>query len=95
MLAVGRALMSSPKLLLLDEPSLGLAPLIIKDIFDIFVEIKKQGTTILIVEQNALATLKIADYAYVLEIGKVTMEGNSQELLNDDNLVSAYLGGKK
>lgn len=95
MLAVGRALMSSPKLLLLDEPSLGLAPLIIKDIFDIFVEIKKQGTTILIVEQNALATLKIADYAYVLEIGKVTMEGNSQELLNDDNLVTAYLGGKK
>ena len=95
MLAVGRALMSSPKLLLLDEPSLGLAPLIIKDIFDTFVEIKKQGTTILIVEQNALATLKIADYAYVLEIGKVTMEGKSQDLLNDENLVNAYLGGKK
>ena len=95
MLAVGRALMSSPKLLLLDEPSLGLAPLIIKDIFDTFVEIKKQGTTILIVEQNALATLKIADYAYVLEIGKVTMEGTGQELLNDENLVNAYLGGKK
>lgn len=95
MLAVGRALMSSPKLLLLDEPSLGLAPLIIKDIFDTFVEIKKQGTTILIVEQNALATLKIADYAYVLEVGKVTMEGKSQELLNDENLVNAYLGGKK
>ena len=94
MLAVGRALMSSPKLLLLDEPSLGLAPLIIKDIFDTFVEIKKQGTTILIVEQNALATLKIADYAYVLEIGKVTMEGKSQDLLNDENLVNAYLGGK-
>ena len=95
MLAVGRALMSSPKLLLLDEPSLGLAPLIIKDIFDTFVEIKKQGTTILIVEQNALATLKIADYAYVLEIGKVTMEGKSQDLLNDENLVNAYLGVKK
>ena len=95
MLAVGRALMSSPKLLLLDEPSLGLAPLIIKDIFDTFVEIKKQGTTILIVEQNALATLKIADYAYVLEIGKVTMEGKSQDLLNDEKLISAYLGGKK
>lgn len=95
MLAVGRALMSSPKLLLLDEPSLGLAPLVIKDIFNTFVEIKKQGTTILIVEQNALATLKIADYAYVLEIGKVTMEGNSQDLLNDENLVNAYLGGKK
>lgn len=95
MLAVGRALMSSPKLLLLDEPSLGLAPLIIKDIFDTFVEIKKQGTTILIVEQNALATLKIADYAYVLEVGKVTMEGKSQDLLNNENLVNAYLGGKK
>ena len=95
MLAVGRALMSSPKLLLLDEPSLGLAPLIIKDIFNTFVEIKNQGTTILIVEQNALATLKIADYAYVLEIGKVTMEGKGQDLLNDENLVNAYLGGKK
>lgn len=95
MLAVGRALMSDPKLLLLDEPSLGLAPLVIKDIFNKFVEIRNQGTTILIVEQNALATLKIADYAYVLEIGKVTMEGNSQDLLNDENLVNAYLGGKK
>ena len=95
MLAVGRALMSDPKLLLLDEPSLGLAPLVIKDIFNTFVEIKNQGTTILIVEQNALATLKIADYAYVLEIGKVTMEGKSEDLLNDENLVNAYLGGKK
>ena len=95
MLAVARALMSSPRLLVLDEPSLGLAPLIIKDIFNIFVEIKNQGTTILIVEQNALATLKIADYAYVLEIGKVTMEGTSSELLADENLVNAYLGGKK
>lgn len=95
MLAVGRALMSNPKLLLLDEPSLGLAPLVIKSIFETFVEIKKQGTTILIVEQNAQATLKIADYAYVLEIGKVTMEGKSQDLLNDEKLISAYLGGKK
>ena len=95
MLAVGRALMSNPKLLLLDEPSLGLAPLVIKSIFDTFVEIKKQGTTILIVEQNAQATLKIADYAYVLEIGKVTMEGKSQDLLNDEKLINAYLGGKK
>lgn len=95
MLAVGRALMCSPKLLLLDEPSLGLAPLIIKDIFNTFVEIKKQGTTILIVEQNALATLKIADYAYVLEVGKVTMEGESSKLLNDEKLINAYLGGKK
>lgn len=95
MLAVGRALMSNPKLLLLDEPSLGLAPLVIKSIFETFVEIKNQGTTILIVEQNAQATLKIADYAYVLEIGKVTMEGKSQDLLNDEKLISAYLGGKK
>jgi branched-chain amino acid transport system ATP-binding protein len=95
MLAVARALMSSPKLLLLDEPSLGLAPLVIKDIFETFIRIKNQGTTILIVEQNALATLKIADYAYVLEVGKVTMEGTSNQLLADENLVNAYLGGKK
>ena len=95
MLAVARALMSSPKLLLLDEPSLGLAPLVIKDIFETFIRIKNQGTTILIVEQNALATLKIADYAYVLEVGKVTMEGTSSQLLADENLVNAYLGGQK
>lgn len=95
MLAVGRALMCDPKLLLLDEPSLGLAPLVIKDIFETFVKIRDQGTTILIVEQNALATLKIADYAYVLEVGKVTMEGTSSELLANENLVNAYLGGKK
>ena len=95
MLAVGRALMCDPKLLLLDEPSLGLAPLVIKDIFETFVKIRDQGTTILIVEQNALATLKIADYAYVLEVGKVTMEGTSKELLANENLVNAYLGGKK
>ena len=95
MLAVGRALMCDPKLLLLDEPSLGLAPLVIKDIFETFVKIRDQGTTILIIEQNALATLKIADYAYVLEVGKVTMEGTSSELLANENLVNAYLGGKK
>ncbi len=94
MLAIGRALMGSPKLLVLDEPSLGLAPLLIKDIFDTLVKIKKEGTTILIVEQNALATLKIADYAYVLELGKISMHGRASDLLKDKRLVEAYLGGK-
>lgn len=95
MLAIGRAMMASPKLLVLDEPSLGLAPLIIKDIFNTLKEIQKSGTTILIVEQNALATLKIADYAYVLELGKISLEGPANELINDKRLVEAYLGGKK
>ena len=93
MLAIGRALMGSPKLLILDEPSLGLAPLLIKDIFKTLIKIKEEGTTILIVEQNALATLKIADYAYVLELGKISMEGKANELLKDERLVAAYLGG--
>ena len=95
MLAIGRALMASPKVLLLDEPSLGLAPLIIKDIFNTLKEIQKEGTTILIVEQNALATLKIADYAYVLELGSISLEGPASELINDKRLIDAYLGGKK
>lgn len=94
MLAIGRALMGSPKLLILDEPSLGLAPLLIKDIFETLVKIKEEGTTILIVEQNALATLKIADYAYVLELGKIGMHGKAEDLLKDERLISAYLGGK-
>jgi branched-chain amino acid transport system ATP-binding protein len=94
MLAIGRALMGSPKLLVLDEPSLGLAPLLIKDIFKTLVKIKEEGTTILIVEQNALATLKIADYAYVLELGKISMHGKAEELLHDQRLIEAYLGGK-
>lgn len=94
MLAIGRALMASPKLLLLDEPSLGLAPLIVRDIFEIIKQISQEGTTILIVEQNAYQTLKIADYAYVLELGKVRVEGLSQDLLKDETLISAYLGGK-
>lgn len=94
MLAIGRALMASPKVLLLDEPSLGLAPLIIKDIFNTLKEIQKEGTTILIVEQNALATLKIADYAYVLELGSISLEGPASELINDKRLIDAYLGGK-
>ena len=94
MLAIGRALMGSPKLLVLDEPSLGLAPLLIKDIFDTLIKIKEEGTTILIVEQNALSTLKIADYAYVLELGKISMHGTAAELIKDERLVAAYLGGK-
>ncbi|MDX9691245.1 MAG: ABC transporter ATP-binding protein [Acholeplasmataceae bacterium] len=92
MLAIGRALMGSPKILLLDEPSLGLAPLIVRDIFNIINEIKKRGTTILIVEQNAYQTLKIADYAYILELGKIKTEGKGQDLLKDKSLVEAYLG---
>lgn len=95
MLAIARALMASPKVLLLDEPSLGLAPLIIKDIFNTLKEIRNEGTTILIVEQNALATLKIADYAYVLELGKVSLEGPASELIHDSRLIDSYLGGKK
>ena len=94
MLAIGRALMGSPKLLILDEPSLGLAPLLIKDIFNTLVKIKEEGTTILIVEQNALSTLKIADYAYVLELGKISMHGKAEELIKDERLIAAYLGGK-
>lgn len=93
MLAIGRALMGSPKLLILDEPSLGLAPLLIKDIFETLKKIKEEGTTILIVEQNALATLKIADYAYVLELGKISMHGKAEDLMKDERLISAYLGG--
>jgi len=93
MLAIGRALMGSPKLLLLDEPSLGLAPLIVKEIFEKIKQISKNGTTILIVEQNAYQTLKIADYVYVLELGSVKTEGKAEKLLKDDQLVKAYLGG--
>lgn len=93
MLAIGRALMGNPKLLVLDEPSLGLAPLLIKDIFDALLKIRQEGTTILIVEQNALATLKIADYAYVLELGKISIHGPAQKLLHDQRLIKAYLGG--
>lgn len=93
MLAIGRALMAKPKLLLLDEPSLGLAPLIVQEIFKTIDKIKKSGTTILIVEQNAYQTLKIADYVYVLELGKVKTEGIPEDLMKDDQLVKAYLGG--
>lgn len=92
MLAIGRALMSSPKLLLLDEPSLGLAPLIVQDIMRIISDIRKEGVTVIIVEQNAAQTLKIADYAYVLELGSVHTQGKASDLLNDPNLIQAYLG---
>lgn len=92
MLAIGRALMSSPELLVLDEPSLGLAPLIVKDILNIVKDISKKGVTVLIVEQNAAQTVKIADYAYVLEVGKINLHGKSEDLLKDESLVKAYLG---
>ena len=92
MLAVGRALMSRPKLLLLDEPSLGLAPLVVQDIFSIIREINRQGMTVLLIEQNANMALKIADVAYVLETGKITMSGTGAELLADERVKDAYLG---
>ena len=95
MLAVARALMSRPKLMMMDEPSLGLAPLIVRDIFQIIREINKQGVTILLIEQNANMALKIADYAYVLETGLITKSGTGAELLADESIKEAYLGKKK
>ena len=95
MLAVGRALMSRPKLLLLDEPSLGLAPLVVQDIFSIIKEINKQGVTVLLIEQNANMALKVADYAYVLETGNITMSGTGEQLLADERVREAYLGKQK
>ena len=95
MLAIGRALMADPEILLLDDPSLGLAPLIIQDIFKTLQAIRSEGTTILMVEQNALATLKIADYGYVLELGKISMHGPASQLVRDERLIEAYLGNKK
>jgi branched-chain amino acid transport system ATP-binding protein len=95
MLAIGRAMMMKPELLLLDEPSLGLAPLIIKGIFESVKRIAETGVTIMMVEQNARQSLLIADYAYVIELGKIKSEGNAAELLADEALISAYLGKKK
>lgn len=93
MLAMGRALMSRPKLLLLDEPSMGLAPIFIQEIFDIIEDIKAQGTTVLLIEQNANKALSIADRGYVLETGKVVLSGTGEELLASDEVRKAYLGG--
>ncbi|MBO7727106.1 MAG: ABC transporter ATP-binding protein [Oscillospiraceae bacterium] len=92
MLAVGRALMSRPKMIMMDEPSLGLAPIIVKGIFDIIREINKQGVTVLLIEQNANMALKTADFAYVLETGKITMSGPGKELLVNEDVKKAYLG---
>ena len=92
MLALARALMSKPKLLMMDEPSLGLAPLIVKGIFEIIKEINKSGVTVLLIEQNANMALKASDYAYVLETGKLSMEGSGKELLSNEAIREAYLG---
>ncbi|HZJ84808.1 MAG TPA: ABC transporter ATP-binding protein [Syntrophomonadaceae bacterium] len=93
MLAMGRALMARPELLLMDEPSMGLAPLLVKEIFEIIMDINNRGTTVLLVEQNAHMALSIAHYAYVLETGKIVLAGTAQELMNSEEVKKAYLGG--
>ena len=95
MLAVGRALMAKPKLIMMDEPSLGLAPLVVKDIFNIIRRINKEGVTVLLIEQNANAALRTAGRAYVMETGDITMSGPSENLLNDERVKQAYLGKSK
>lgn len=92
MLAMGRALMSHPKLILMDEPSMGLSPIFVNEIFDIIQEVSKSGTTVLLVEQNAKKALSIADRAYVLETGNIVLEGRAEDLLNNDSIKKAYLG---
>lgn len=92
MLAMGRALMSHPKIILMDEPSMGLSPIFVNEIFDIIQEVSKSGTTVLLVEQNAKKALSIADRAYVLETGNIVLEGKAKDLLNDDSIKKAYLG---
>ncbi len=93
MLAIGRALMARPRVLLMDEPSLGLAPLLVKEIFQVIAEIRKQGVTVLLVEQNAHMSLSIADRGYVLETGRIVLEGPAKELLENEEVKKAYLGG--
>lgn len=93
MLAMGRALMARPKILLLDEPSMGLAPILVKEIFNIVEDINKKGTTVLLVEQNARMALSIADRAYVLETGKIVLSGTGKELALSEDIQKAYLGG--
>lgn len=95
MLAVARGLMSRPKLMMMDEPSLGLAPIIVKDIFNIIREIHNNGVTILLIEQNAKAALEVADYGYVLETGQIVLQGEGKELLKNDEVQKAYLGEQK
>ena len=95
MLAVGRALMSRPKIIMMDEPSLGLAPIIVQGIFDIIREINRQGTTVLLIEQNANMALKTADYGYVMETGKISLQGTGQELLANEQVKELYLGKSK
>jgi branched-chain amino acid transport system ATP-binding protein len=92
MLAVGRALMARPTLIMMDEPSLGLAPIVVQEIFNIIKKINARGTTVLLVEQNANMALRIADYAYVIENGRITMQGTGHELLSDEKVRAAYLG---
>lgn len=92
MLAIGRGLLAKPALMLLDEPSLGLAPLVVQEIFSVIERIKKEGATILLVEQNAKAALKVADRAYVIETGMIALQGSAGELLENDNVKRAYLG---
>lgn len=92
MLAMGRALMGKPRVLMLDEPSLGLAPRIVKDIFRIIVDLRETGVSILLVEQNARAALQVADYAYVMELGRITLQGKASDLAKDDRVIESYLG---
>jgi len=95
MLAVGRALMSQPKLLMLDEPSLGLAPLVVREIFQIIERLREQGVSILLVEQNARAALQVADYGYVLETGAISMQGPAAQLAGDPRVIETYLGAAR